>query len=102
MKAMIEAHRWLYANKEPAVDFLVKEMNLKPAYARIRMGILLGKSPLASGRGRDPGGTEIQHSNLFRTNPEQGTAAHIVEVRGSELSKGRIETIGREMKIFNA
>lgn len=34
MKAMIQAHRWLYANKEPAVDFLVKEMKLKPAYAR--------------------------------------------------------------------
>jgi len=34
MKAMAQAHRWLYANKEPAVDFLVKEMNLKPAHAR--------------------------------------------------------------------
>jgi len=34
MKAMIQAHRWLYANKELAVDFLVKEMKLKPAYAR--------------------------------------------------------------------
>ena len=66
------------------------------------MGVLHGKSHLASGRGRDPGGTEIQHSNLFRTNPEQGTTAHAVKVRGSELSKGGVETIGREMKIFNA
>jgi hypothetical protein len=30
------------------------------------------------------------------------TAAHTGKVRGSELSKGSIETIGREMKIFNA
>lgn len=34
MKAMIQAHRWLYANKEPAVDFLIKEMKLTPAHAR--------------------------------------------------------------------
>ncbi len=34
MKAMVQAHRWLYANKELAVDFLVKEMNLKSTYAR--------------------------------------------------------------------
>jgi ABC-type nitrate/sulfonate/bicarbonate transport system substrate-binding protein len=34
MKAMVQADRWLYSNKEAAVDFLVKEMKLKPAYAR--------------------------------------------------------------------
>ena len=34
MKAMVQAHRWLYSNKEAAVDFLVKEMKLKPDYAR--------------------------------------------------------------------
>lgn len=34
MKAMVQAHRWLHQNKEAAVDFLVQEMKLKPAYAR--------------------------------------------------------------------
>jgi len=30
------------------------------------------------------------------------TTAHTGKVRGSELSEGSVETIGREMKIFNA
>ena len=28
------AMRWVYENKEPAIDFLAKEMKLKPAHAR--------------------------------------------------------------------
>ena len=34
MKAMVQAMRWLYDNKEPAIDFLAKEMDLKPQQAR--------------------------------------------------------------------
>lgn len=34
MKAMVQAMRWLYDNKEPAIDFLSKEMKLKPQQAR--------------------------------------------------------------------
>ena len=34
MKAMAQAHHWLYENKEPAIDFLAREMQLKPNYAR--------------------------------------------------------------------
>jgi NitT/TauT family transport system substrate-binding protein len=34
LKATVRAHRWLYANKEAAVDFLAKEMPLKPELAR--------------------------------------------------------------------
>ncbi len=34
VKAMVLAMRWLYENKEPAIDFLTKEMKLKPAHAR--------------------------------------------------------------------
>ena len=34
MKAMTQAMRWLYDNKEPAIDFLAKEMQLKPQQAR--------------------------------------------------------------------
>ena len=34
MKAMVFAMRWLYDNKEPAIDFLSKEMKLKPEHAR--------------------------------------------------------------------
>ena len=34
MKAMTQAMRWLYDNKEPAIDFLAKEMKLKPQQAR--------------------------------------------------------------------
>jgi hypothetical protein len=30
------------------------------------------------------------------------TATHAGKIRGSELSEGSIETISREMKIFNA
>ena len=34
MKAMVLAMRWLYDNKEPAIDFLGKELKLKPEHAR--------------------------------------------------------------------
>ncbi|MBM4260852.1 MAG: ABC transporter substrate-binding protein [Deltaproteobacteria bacterium] len=34
MKAIILAHRWLYENKEAAIAFLAKEMDMKPEYAR--------------------------------------------------------------------
>jgi len=34
MKAMVQAMRWLYDHKEPAIDFLSKEMKLKPQQAR--------------------------------------------------------------------
>lgn len=33
-KGMVSAMRWVYENKEPAIDFLTKEMKLKPAHAR--------------------------------------------------------------------
>lgn len=34
MKAMVSVHRWFYENKEAAVEFLAKELDLKPEYAR--------------------------------------------------------------------
>jgi hypothetical protein len=34
MKAMALANRWLFENKEAAIDFLTAEMQLKPSYAR--------------------------------------------------------------------
>jgi ABC-type nitrate/sulfonate/bicarbonate transport system substrate-binding protein len=34
MKAMVQSMRWLYENKEPAIDFLAREMKLKPQQAR--------------------------------------------------------------------
>lgn len=34
MKGMVQAIRWLFDNKEAAIDFLSREMQLKPVYAR--------------------------------------------------------------------
>ena len=34
MKGLALTHRWLYENKEAAVDFLAREMQLKPTHAR--------------------------------------------------------------------
>jgi len=34
MKAMAQTMRWMHQNKEPAVDYLAKEMNLKREHAR--------------------------------------------------------------------
>jgi ABC-type nitrate/sulfonate/bicarbonate transport system substrate-binding protein len=34
VKGMVLAMRWVYENKEQAIDFLTKEMKLKPAHAR--------------------------------------------------------------------
>ena len=33
MKAMVQSHRWLHDNRDAAVEFLSKEMQLKPAHA---------------------------------------------------------------------
>ncbi len=34
MKAMLQTYHWMFENKEAAIDFLSKEMQLKPAHAR--------------------------------------------------------------------
>ena len=34
MRAMAQTMRWIHQNKEPAVNYLAKEMNLKPEHAR--------------------------------------------------------------------
>jgi len=34
LKGMVRAHRWVYANKEAAIDFLAKEIPLSPEMAR--------------------------------------------------------------------
>ena len=34
MKSVASANRWLFENKRPAIDFLTKEMQLKPNHAR--------------------------------------------------------------------
>lgn len=34
LKGAVRAHRWLYANKEQAIDFIAKEIPLKPELAR--------------------------------------------------------------------
>ena len=34
MKAIVLAERWMYENKEPAIDLLGKELKLKPGHAR--------------------------------------------------------------------
>jgi len=34
LKGAVRAHRWLYANKEAAIDFLAKEIPLRPELAR--------------------------------------------------------------------
>ena len=33
MKAMVQSHRWLHDNRDAAVEFIAKEMQLKPAHA---------------------------------------------------------------------
>lgn len=34
LKGIVRSHRWLYANKEAAIDFLAKEIPLSPEMAR--------------------------------------------------------------------
>jgi ABC-type nitrate/sulfonate/bicarbonate transport system substrate-binding protein len=34
MRAMVQSLRWLHENREAAIDFLAKEMQLKPLHAR--------------------------------------------------------------------
>jgi ABC-type nitrate/sulfonate/bicarbonate transport system substrate-binding protein len=34
MKAMLQTYRWMFENKEATIDFLSREMQLKPAHAR--------------------------------------------------------------------
>jgi hypothetical protein len=34
LKGIVRSHRWIYGNKEAAIDFLTKEMPLSPDLAR--------------------------------------------------------------------
>jgi hypothetical protein len=34
LKAALRPNRWLFANKEPAIDFLAKEIKITPEFAR--------------------------------------------------------------------
>jgi hypothetical protein len=34
MKGVVQALRWLHDNKEPAIEFLSRELQLKPTHAR--------------------------------------------------------------------
>jgi NitT/TauT family transport system substrate-binding protein len=34
MKAMLQTYRWMFENRDPAVEFLAREMQLKPLHAR--------------------------------------------------------------------
>jgi hypothetical protein len=47
MKGIALANRWLYDNKEPAIDFLTHEMQLKPHHGAPWVGVL--HSEIATG-----------------------------------------------------
>ena len=42
MKAMVQSHRWLHDNRDAAVEFIAKAMQLKPSHAlaHYRYGVL--------------------------------------------------------------
>jgi ABC-type nitrate/sulfonate/bicarbonate transport system substrate-binding protein len=50
MKAMVLTFRWMFENRDATVEFLSKEMQLKPVHARKGVGILYAESLLAAGR----------------------------------------------------
>ena len=63
LKGALRANHWLFANKEPASEFLAKEIQIAPDLARKGMGILHGQPHLASGPGsecrRNEGGARL-------------------------------------------
>jgi len=50
LKGTVRAHRWLYANKEAAIDFLAKEILLNRELARKGWEYYTAKPDLASQR----------------------------------------------------
>jgi len=50
MRGLVLAYRWLHDQREAAVEFLAKEMQLKPAHAAKGLGILHAKPALAHRR----------------------------------------------------
>ena len=67
MKAMVQSHRWLHDNRDAAVEFLSKELQLKPAHALKGWGILHAESRLAGGWRTEHGRNEAQPARVCRT-----------------------------------
>ena len=72
VKGMALAMRWVFENKEPAIDFLTKEMKLKPAHARKGWEYYTANQ-LVPGLGYQYRGGEDPDPNLRRAGPTQGT-----------------------------
>ena len=83
LKGTVRAHRWLYANKEAAIDFLAKEIPAEAGPRAQGLGILYGEPDLASQRRDKPRRTQVHDGDLCRTN--EGSAAGSAEIHRHEL-----------------
>ena len=65
MKGMVQSLRWMHNNKDATVEFLSKEIQLKPALALKGWRILHTKPHLALRRRTQHRGHEAQHPHLL-------------------------------------
>ena len=91
MKAIALTNRWMYENKEAAVDFLAREMQLNPESCAPRLGILYPKSNLASQWRSQFKRDGICYPGLHGAGRRQGADAEFGEIRRSKLFKRSAE-----------
>ena len=96
LKGALRANRWLFANKEPAIDFLAKEIQITPELGRKGLGLLHLEPHLASQCRAEPGGDEVCPPDPCRT--DEGRAAGSATVRRSQLSATNNQRIRRVVK----
>ena len=95
MKSMAQTYRWIYQNKEAAVDFLAQEMKLKRDHARRGWEFYTGTHMWHPDGDLNVDGLQVVVQIYAEQTQAKGTCAQSSEVRGSKFSQRGVERIGR-------
>ena len=92
LKATVRTHRWLFANKEAAIDFLAKEIPLKPEMARRGWEYYTANRIWHPNAEINIEGLKFDDADLRR--PDQRPAAGSAEIYRSELFAAGDQGVG--------
>ena len=87
MRAMISVHRWFYANKEAAVAFMAKELELNPDYARRGWEYYVENKIWPIDASVNLEGMNVATQIYWEASQSKGTVPSRQQIRRSEFSK---------------
>ena len=97
MKAIALTHRWMYDNKEAAIDFLAREMQVEADLRAPRLGVLHAAANLASRRRLEHQRNRVRDPHLHGTDQCQRAAGERGQVCRSELSRRGVKGLAKEI-----